>query len=226
MNVSLIKTSGIHRYFDMKLVSENNARRTVCFTPSKKQEFEILQLNKSSIKISDFSVSTKKGSEDVIIDRFSKIDVLKDTGFTPNNIDFSGLSNICDLNVIAKDEMASVKGKIVSISGTKKVAFRNESSQKREAMIADPTGNIQVVIWGDLCETELIEGKTYLFQKFRYRLNKYGRYINSTRSCETSIDETTDFEKPVTEASIASSLIEDCLTVLAVEKIQKKVVCY
>ena len=69
----------------------------------------------------------------------------------------------------------SVKSKIVSISGTKKVAFRDESCKKREALIADPTGNIQVVIWGDLCETGLIEGKTYLFQKFRYRVNRYGR---------------------------------------------------
>ena len=150
---------------------------------------------------------------------------MKDAGFTHNNIDFSVLSNIYDLNVIAKDEIVSVKGKIVSISATKKVAFRKESSEKREAMIADPTENIQVVIWVDLCETELIEGKTYLFQKFRYRINKYGRYINSTKSCETSIDETTDFEEPVTEASIASSLIEGCLTVMAVEKIQKKVAC-
>ena len=39
------------------------------------------------------------------------------------------------------------------------------------------------------------------------------------------IDETTDFEEPVTEANIASSLIEDCLTVMAVKKFQKKVVC-
>ena len=52
-------------------------------------------------------------------------------------------------------------------------------------------------------EIELIEGKTYLFQKFRYHVNKYGRYINSIKSCETSIDETSDFEEPVTEASIA-----------------------
>ena len=223
MNVSPIKTSGIHKYFDMKLVSENNARRVACFTPSQKQELEILQLNKSLIKISDFSISTKKGSEDVIIDRLSKIDVMKGAGFTLNNINFSGLSNIFDSSVIAKDEIVSVEGKIISISGTKKVAFRDESCGKREAMIADPTGNIQVVIWGDLYETELIEGKAYIFQKFRYCVNKYGRYINSTKSCETSVDEITDFEEPVTEASIASSLIEDSLTILAVEKVQKKV---
>ena len=78
---------------------------------------------------------------------------MKGAGFTPNNIDFSGLSNICDLNLIAKDEIVSVKGKIVSISRTKKVAFTDESCKKREAMTADPTGNIQVIIWGDLCET-------------------------------------------------------------------------
>ena len=69
---------------------------------------------------------------------------MKDAGLKPNNIDFSDLSNICDLNIIAKDEKVSVKRKIVSISGTRKVAFRDESCKKREAMIIDPTGNIQV----------------------------------------------------------------------------------
>ena len=49
-----------------------------------------------------------------------------------------------------------------------------------------------------------------MLQKFRYRVKKYGRHINSTKSCETSLDETTDFQEPVPEASIASSLIEDC----------------
>ena len=67
--------------------------------------------------------------------------------------------------------------------------------------------------------------RTYLFQKFRYRINKYGRYIYSTKSCETSINETTDFKETGTDASIVSSLIENCLRIKAVKKIQKKVVC-
>ena len=39
-------------------------------------------------------------------------------------------SHIYELNVIAKDEKVLVKGKIVSISWTKKVAFRGESCEK------------------------------------------------------------------------------------------------
>ena len=130
MNASPIKANGIHKYFDVKLLSENNARRAICFTPSREQEFEILQLSKSPIKISDFSVCTKKGAEGANRDRLSKIDVLKDVGFTPNNINFSGLSNICDLSVISKDKIVSVKSKIVSISRTKKIAFRDNSFEK------------------------------------------------------------------------------------------------
>ena len=91
-----------------------------------------------------------------------------------------------------------VKDKIVSISRTKKEAFRDKSCEKQEAMIADSAENIQVVIWGDLYETELTEEKTHLFQKFRYRINKCGKYINSTKSYETSVHETKDFEEPVT----------------------------
>ena len=83
-------------------------------------------------------------------------------------------------------------------------------AKKREAMIVDPFGIIQAVIWEDVCETELIEGKTS---------------VSAIQISCKQIDETTDFEEPVTEASIASSFIEDCLTVLAVEKVQRKVLC-
>lgn len=76
---------------------------------------------------------------------------MKDAGFIPNNINLSGFSKICDLNVIAKDYILSVKGKIVCIIGTKKVAFRDESCKKQEAMKADPAGVIYV--------KQLIEGK-------------------------------------------------------------------
>ena len=72
-------------------------------------------------------------------------------------------------------------------------------------MIVDSFGIIQAVIWEDVCETELIEGKTS---------------VSAIQISCKQIDETTDFEEPVTEASIASSFIEDCLTVLAVEKVQ------
>ena len=77
-------------------------------------------------------------------------------------------------------------------------------------MIIDPFGIIQAVIWEDVCETELIEGKTS---------------VSAIQISCKQIDETTDFEEPVTEASIASNFIEDCLTVLAVEKVQRKVLC-
>lgn len=161
----------------VELVSENNTRRAIC----RKQEFERLRLNKSPTEISDFSVRTKKRSEDVIIDRLNKVDVLKDAGFTPNNNNFWGLSNICHWNVIAKDEIVSAKDKVFSIRGTRKIAFRDESCKKWEAMIADPPGNN----WGELCEKELIERRKIL-QKFRCCINRYDRYITSTKSCATS----------------------------------------
>ena len=45
--VSPVKTSGKYKYFDMKLVTKDSARRAVCFAVNRKNEFGEIQNNRS-----------------------------------------------------------------------------------------------------------------------------------------------------------------------------------
>ena len=98
-----------------------------------------------------------------------------------------------------------MKGKLVSISGVKKVLFREEACNKKEDMIVDPSGNIQIVLWGGLCEKDLTVGKTYIFKNFRYRITKYGRSINSPKNLDCNVGESDGFKQNVAEIKSPST---------------------
>ena len=134
----------------MKLVTKDSARRAVCFAVNRKNEFEEIQNNKSFVKINDYTISNRFGSDDVLIDEHSKIEVLKNALFEPVHIDIAGIVKIAELDNILKDEIVTVKGKLVSISRVKKVLFGEEACNKKEGMIVNPSGNIQIVLWGGL----------------------------------------------------------------------------
>ena len=65
----------------MKLVTKDIARRAVCFAVNHKNEFEEIQNNKSTVKINDYIISNRFGSDDMVIDKHSKIEVLKNASF-------------------------------------------------------------------------------------------------------------------------------------------------
>ena len=173
----------------MKLVTKDSARRAVCLTVNRKNEFEEIQNNKSPVKINDYTISKRFGSDDMLIDKHSKIEVLKNASFEPVHTDISGVVKIAELDNILKDEMVTVKAKLVFISGVKKVLCWEEACNKKEGMIVDPYGNIQIVLWGGMCEKDLTVGETYIFKNFRYRVTNYGRYSNSPKNLECNVEE-------------------------------------
>ena len=132
---------------------------------------------------------------------------------------------IAEIYNISKDEIVTVKGKLVSISGVKKVLFREEGCNKKEGMIVDPPDNIQIVLWGGLCEKDLNVGKTYIFKNVRYRVTNYGHYINSPKNLECNVKESDDVKENVAEIKLPSTLIEDNLTFMAIQKCSKSIIC-
>ena len=90
----------------------------------------------------------------MLIDKHSKIEALKNASFEPVHTDISGVVKIAELDNILKDEIVTVEGKLVSISGVKKVLLWEEACNKKEGMIVDPSGNVQIVLWGGLCEKD------------------------------------------------------------------------
>ena len=80
-------------------------------------KFKIIEV----LKINGFTISNLFGSDDMLIDKHSKIEVLKNASFEPLHIDIAGIVKIAELGNMLKDEIVTVKGKLVSISGVKRV---------------------------------------------------------------------------------------------------------
>ena len=129
--MSPVKTSEKYKYFDMKLVTKDSTRRAVCFAVNRKNEFEEIQNNKIPVKINDCTITNRFGSDDMLIDKHSKTEFLKNASFEPVHTDIYGIVKIAELDNILKDEIVTVKGKLVSILGVKKVLFREEACNKK-----------------------------------------------------------------------------------------------
>ena len=55
------------KVFDLKLISRNDDKRAVCFTTDKRNQFQHYQEQKSALKIKNFEISKKFGSENILI---------------------------------------------------------------------------------------------------------------------------------------------------------------
>ena len=64
-----------------------------------------------------------------------------------------------------------------------------------------------------------------MFKNFRYRVTNYGRYINSPKNLECNVEESDDFKENVAEIKLSSTLIEDNLTFIAIQKCSKSIIC-
>ena len=91
--MSPVKTSGKYKYFDIKLVSKDSARRAVCFAVNRKNQFEEIQ-NKSPVKGNDYTIRDRFVSDDMVIDKRSKIEVFQNASFEPVHIDISWIVKI------------------------------------------------------------------------------------------------------------------------------------
>ncbi|CAH3131485.1 unnamed protein product [Pocillopora meandrina] len=93
-NVSPVKHSNKTRYFDMLIQTEATKVRGVCFSSSKHLDFERCSKQKSSVKISNFTIK----SDSVLMNARVQIEELKEVTFLreeiPSTLNISMLSNV------------------------------------------------------------------------------------------------------------------------------------
>ena len=106
-NVSPVKQG---RYFDLRLVSKNDDKRAVCFTTDKRSQFQNYQEQKCYLKVMNFTVSKKIGSEDTLIGKKTSVVLIdKPDDFEPTTIDSNSGLSIVQLNKISSNQIISVR---------------------------------------------------------------------------------------------------------------------
>lgn len=68
-SVSPLKKSGHTSYINCTLQTKSKLHRGVCFATSKQETLEAMEKQKSPVKIKNFTINNKYGTEDVVIDK-------------------------------------------------------------------------------------------------------------------------------------------------------------
>lgn len=123
--------------------------------------------------------------------------------------------------------MVTINGKLVKLYGSKKVPTNNLT--KQEGLLTDTTGTIKVVFCNWEYFVDMGEaGKTYKFENFVYKDDRFGRYIGTARegSSLVEIDDMKDALEPKVDepdlakknAVVKSAVCTSITVVLAVRR--------
>ena len=135
-------------YFTAQLqTSPHNIVRIVSFSPEKRSEFCKNQDAKSAVKISNFKLSTKKGSNDVVINNNTSIESVHALNFAHQELSTPNMSTISSLQKVSLEQLISVHAKVVKLSAVKSLQTSQGSLKKQEAVIVDETSSIKLVLW-------------------------------------------------------------------------------
>ena len=148
-------------------------------TPFEKQGvLKTYALQKSPIKIKNYTLNNKYGTNDVVIGRRTTI--------TPTVVDFpyrclDTVMTIGSLTQVAAEQLVAVKGKIAQLCASKTIVLGGQPVKKQEGCIVDPSGFIKVIFWGSHVDS-VHQDATYIFNKLRLKSVRGERYLNTPKS--------------------------------------------
>ena len=91
---------------------------------------------------------------------------------------------VSQVDKLYSGQIVSLKATIKNLSPIKKMCFSDETVNRVDLMVIDPTGSVKVTLWCDKCKEDLVIGNTYIFKGFRFKYSKFGSYINAPKNGE------------------------------------------
>ena len=216
-SVSPIKRSGPSKYFNCELQTYSNVVKAVCFAIEKKEHLDTLAQHQSPVKLKKYGISNKYGRQDIVINKY--------TTLTPCTASFpykslNNITSIASLSQVTPDQLVSIKGQLLQLSGIKTLVLQSNPVKKQEDYISDPTDFIKLVLWGDHAGT-LDQGQTYYFDKIRVKVVHQERYLNTPKNEECQITLQKAFPEPVQLLDIISPVKDINANILGVTNISK-----
>ena len=123
---------------------ESSVVKAVCFATEKHQSLEAMAVQKSPVKIQNYTISRKYGREGIVIGKKTSI-VPTEAAF-----DYESMNKditIASLSQVAPDPLLHVKGTVKDLTAVKIVMF-NKNPVKKQCYIVDPSGFIKLIILG------------------------------------------------------------------------------
>lgn len=212
------------KFFECQFkIGENQYKKCYVWSPEKRKDFIDIQNKKRAICLKGIRLRKfgKNEDEDFIFDESSSYGETVNPSFEADvqTIDELREMSIKSLHKVPKDQLVSLKAKVVAVYDVKLSAAFRFPIKKQELEIADPTATIKMVLWGEYCDYGVKKNSSYIFKNFRLK-RKFGRtFINSPKnSSSTSIEETTDFVEKVKEAKgITVTFVQDNVKITEIE---------
>lgn len=202
-NVSPVKKAGNNdkRYFNFTLQCSDKTRRGVCFSPERRSEMHTVAQTKSPVKIENIKAQNSRMNDEVTVKKFSKITPVDKVDFEfSNELSKSaadGVMPISSIPKLAREQLVSIKGQVVEISGIKRIntTFKGEL-RKQDVIVRDPTSSVKVTLWEDYVDCVELE-KTYEFQNLRVKGNGIDRFLNTPQKEPFTAKPCSSFEQPL-----------------------------
>ncbi|XP_028400886.1 uncharacterized protein LOC114523994 [Dendronephthya gigantea] len=202
-NISQVKTAteSKRKYFNCVVQCDNRALRGVCFSPEKRSEMSAVATTKSPVKIKNFK-RARNDENNVTITKYTTI-----TPVEQGEVDFAfseELSqsatgepvSVSSVSNLVSEQLITIKGKVLKVSGQKVQATRFGRVRKQDVIVADPSGYIKLVLWGDFVNTLDVD-HTYVLKNVRIKCTRFENYLNTPKNEEFSAVESAVFDAPV-----------------------------
>lgn len=121
------------------------------------------QEQKTPVKSSSFRVNEDSLAKDVILDyktQLSQVTLNAEDSFNPIIVSSDTITPIESPKNAVPEQLVTIKGKVNSLTGPKKILTRNKAELlKQGGILVDPSGQINIGLWQDKVDS-LLEGHT------------------------------------------------------------------
>ncbi len=192
-NVSPLKHSQKTAYFTAQLqTSPNDTVRAVSFSPRKRSDFSKYEDSKSPVKISKFKISSRHGSNDVIINNYTSV-----TPTAGESVLFeyqamsSGVATISSLQNVSLEQLVCLHAKVLDLTSVKILHTAHGPLKKQDGVLVDETSSIKIMLWEDDVE-KLEKGQTYILRNLRLKESCGEKYVNTPKTGEFKFEDAID----------------------------------
>ena len=154
---------------------------------------------KKSLRVNEDSLA-----KDVILDcktQLSQVTLNAEDSFNPIIVLSYTITPRESLKNAVPEHLVTIKGKVHSLTGPKKIFTRNKAELlKQDGILVDQSGQINLVLWQDQVDS-LQEGYTYIFKHIKVKDGQYGeRYVNRPKNtAEYSVESTPNCEENLSD---------------------------
>lgn len=134
----------------------------------------------------------------------SQVTLSAEDSFIPVIVSSDTVTPIQSLKNAVPEQLVTIKAKVHSLIGTKKIFTRDKTELlKQDGILVDPTGQINIVLWQDQVDS-LQEGHTYIFKHIKVKDDQYGeRYVNPPKNnAEYSVEPTSNYEENLPDVQL------------------------